>query len=109
LERRRLERNDGLGEKGFTLIEMLVVVGLLAALAGVVIISVTMFINRGHAEAAATELYNVQCAVTAYMVENNRQIPSDTDALVNTYLLTMPHGSYSIDQSTAKVTQTSYP
>ena len=103
-------KNEGLGEKGFTLIEMLVVVGLLAALAGVVVINLILFVNRGHEEAAATELHNVQCAVVAYMSENDRQIPSDIDALVDAgYLLTRPHGSYIIDQSTAKVTQTSYP
>jgi prepilin-type N-terminal cleavage/methylation domain-containing protein len=103
-------KNDGLGEKGFTLIEMLVVVGLLAALAGVVVINIMLFINRGHEEAAATEFHNIQCAVVAYMSENDRQIPSDVDALVNArYLLIRPHGSYVIDQSTAKITQTSYP
>ena len=57
-------------EKGFTLIELLIVVAILGVLAAVVIPNVGRFIGRGEAEAAATELSNIQTAVTSMMVDN---------------------------------------
>ena len=59
------------GEKGFTLIELLIVVAILGVLAAVVIPNVGRFIGRGQTEASATELSNIQAAVTAMMVDNN--------------------------------------
>jgi prepilin-type N-terminal cleavage/methylation domain-containing protein len=59
------------GEKGFTLIELLIVVAILGVLAAVVIPNVSRFIGRGQTEASATELSNIQAAVTAMMVDNN--------------------------------------
>ena len=58
------------GEKGFTLIELLIVVAILGVLAAVVIPNVGRFIGRGEAEAAETELTNIQTAVVAMMVDN---------------------------------------
>ncbi len=59
------------GEKGFTLIELLIVVAILGVLAAVVIPNVGRFIGRGQTEAAATELSNIQAAVTSMMTDNN--------------------------------------
>lgn len=58
------------GEKGFTLIELLIVVAILGVLAAVVIPNVQRFMGAGTEEAAATELANIQTAVTAMMVDN---------------------------------------
>lgn len=57
-------------KSGFTLIEMLIVVAILGVLAAVVIPYVGQFIGRGETEAAATELTNIQTAMTAMMVDN---------------------------------------
>jgi prepilin-type N-terminal cleavage/methylation domain-containing protein len=62
----RLPKN---GEKGFTLIELLIVVAILGVLAAIVIPNVGRFIGRGKTEAAATELSNIQSAVTAMMTD----------------------------------------
>ncbi|MBA7593762.1 hypothetical protein ES703_00695 [subsurface metagenome] len=58
------------GEKGFTLIELLIVVAILGVLAAVVIPNVSRFIGSGEEEARATELANIQAAVTSMMVDN---------------------------------------
>ncbi len=58
------------GERGFTLIELLIVVAILGVLAAVVIPNVGRFIGRGETEASATELSNIQSAVTSMMVDN---------------------------------------
>jgi prepilin-type N-terminal cleavage/methylation domain-containing protein len=71
-------------EKGFTLIELLIVVAILGVLAGVVIPNVGRFIGRGKTESAATELSNIQSAVTAMMVDNEMStLPNPVSAQAN--------------------------
>lgn len=97
-------------DRGFTLIEMLVVTALMAVLAGVIILAIVQFIGRGHDQAAAVELHNIDTAVAIYIHEHGGTIPADTDALINAgYLAGTPHGTYTIDQDTGEVTQTDYP
>ena len=55
------------GQKGFTLMELLIVVAILGVLAAVVIPRFTGLIGRGQAEAAVTELEVVQTAMVAAM------------------------------------------
>jgi len=61
----------GRDEKGFTLIEMLVVVGIIVALAAIVVPLVISFAGSGEEAAQAGEVETVQTAIQSLMVDND--------------------------------------
>jgi len=70
-------------EKGFTLVELLVVIAILGILAAVTVPSVNHFIGKGKTESGATELSNVQVAMTAMMADQNISSLTATTAPTN--------------------------
>ncbi len=73
------------GQKGFTLIEMIVVVGIIAVLAAVIVPNIGRFIGTGEQGAKDAEWEAVQTAMNAMMAENQVQfIPASTSAVAGT-------------------------
>ena len=64
-----LKRRVRKGESGFTLVELLVVVGIIVALAAVIIPNVAQFAGKGETGAKAAEQENVQTAFDAMLAD----------------------------------------
>ena len=94
-------------QRGFTLIELLVVIAILGILAVIALPNVIKFIGSGTVEAANTELNTVIVAETAYMVDNNETVPTNTAAIAQ-YIIQPLKGTYSFDAQ-GNVTGLTYP
>lgn len=54
--------------KGFTLVELLVVIAILAILATVSVVGYTSFINRAHDSNAQTEAHQIQTTIESFII-----------------------------------------
>ncbi len=89
------------GQAGFTLIEILVVIGILGLLAGMVVPNVSGFVGTGSLAAARTELANVKTAALAYRGQNDAW-PTTSGDLVSLIDGT-PKATYTFDLETGFV------
>ena len=71
------------GERGFTLVELLVVFTLLGVLAAILIPSVAGLVDHGQTEAAAAELSVVQTGVDSMMAKENLSSVALTTSTAN--------------------------
>jgi prepilin-type N-terminal cleavage/methylation domain-containing protein len=99
---RRFTKRLHRGEKGFTLVELLIVVAILGILAAVVIPNVGGFFTTGKLNAANTEVANVKTAATGYYAENAAW-PTDSGDLytgdpATDYLNEDPDSTYTFDE-----------
>lgn len=78
--KKQIHQSTCLGERGLTLVEILIVIALLGILAAVVIPNVAGFIITGTLNAANTEVANVKTAATGYMADHNKQWPATSEA-----------------------------
>jgi prepilin-type N-terminal cleavage/methylation domain-containing protein len=106
------------GQKGFTLVELLVVFTLLGVLAAIMVPNISGMISYGHTQAAGAELDVVQTALDCMMAKENTanvtatastnnmsEFPSAPHVLYPEYLRDpFTTGNYSCDL-TGKVTQ----
>ena len=70
------------GEKGLTLIELLIVIAILGIIAAVIIPNIAGFITAGNVAAANTELENVKTGVLGYYAKYN-EWPVDSGNLTS--------------------------
>lgn len=116
---RRFIKKINRDSKGFTLVELLIVVAILGVLAAVVLPNVTGLAGEGQTEAALAELVTVQTAMDTMMAKTAQTSVTATTATANmssfptgnalypTYLRTATtKGTYSCD-STGLVNQAS--
>ena len=64
------------GEKGFTLVELLIVIAILGVVAAVVVPNISKFTDTGYVEAANVELSAVRTATMSYYIDNNSTCPT---------------------------------
>jgi prepilin-type N-terminal cleavage/methylation domain-containing protein len=83
------------GEKGFTIMELLIVIAIIGIIAAVVIPSVSAFRTSGQLVAANDELGNVKTAALAYHANNNTW-PSSSSQLT-AFLAGNLTGTYGFD------------
>jgi general secretion pathway protein G len=93
--RRRLD-----GQSGFTLIEILVVVAILAILAGVVVLAVSGVQDDGQQSACELDLRTVKTAAEAYRAENGSYATSE-GALVSGGFLDAESTNYNYSSTAA--------
>ena len=86
------------GEKGFTLLELLIVVAILGILAAVIVPNLATFLGTGKVAAANTEVANVETAALAYYADNDGTWPTDTNLAVGASLMDPPKGNAYLDK-----------
>ena len=88
---RRFRRTFRHGEKGFTLMELLIVIAVLGILAAVLVPRMGAFLSSGQAAAANTEVANVETAALAFYADASTW-PVDTNTAGTTSLRHGPGG-----------------
>jgi len=76
----RIVKRHSKKEKGFTLVELLIVFTLLAVLAAIMIPNVAGLIGYGHTQSAAAELSVIQTAMDSMMAKSNLSSVNATTA-----------------------------
>ena len=92
-------------DKGFTLVELLIVIVILGILATVTVFAVGGITQSARENTCSTEFATVQTAAEAYAVDNDNNYPADTAALVTAnFLREEPTNGFTIDAAARTVT-----
>ena len=104
IQRLRAARQN---EKGFTLVELLIVIVILGVLAGIVVFAVNGITDRGERAACKADMNTVQVAAEAYYAKNgvyaqNMDVTAGQTSLVPNFLQSAPNSTkYTITYAVA--------
>jgi prepilin-type N-terminal cleavage/methylation domain-containing protein len=90
------------GERGFTLLELLMVIAILGSLSGIVTMNINGFIGSGQEEARDTEGEMVQTAAITYISDGNIitepfTVGPESQGVLDSYLIGNLNYSWTID------------
>ena len=91
------------GEKGLTLIELLIVVAVLGILAAIIVPNLIGFLITGKIAAANAEAASVETAALAYYADNNGTFPSSSTELDDYLSDNTVYADYDIDDVYGKI------
>ena len=98
LKQLRSNEDQNIIERGFTLVELLIVIVILGILAGIVVFAVGNLTSSAQSNACATEKSTIVTADEAYKAQNNGSY-TDTAGLVSAGLLKSTPTYYTINAS----------
>lgn len=75
------ERTDGRAERGFTLVELLVVIAIIGIIATMVTVRVVGNVGKARQAKARFEIGQIKTAVGIYTIQNNGRIPETLEDL----------------------------
>ncbi len=84
--------------KGFTLLELMITIGIMAVLAMILMVRVQRAREQGALSACLLNMRNISLAIEQYMVDNKNQIPPpDLDHVVPDYIRDLPKNHKNVE------------